>query len=618
MTDTSAAVEPAPITPVEEKPHGNSTASLDSEEADKVRSQALATEKSQLPDGYFMSPRVVGSFLGTSIIVVATYFQFQASAAVVTSVINQELGPSPNVALFNTVWTISQPIALLLFGRLSDRFGRRGFALGSCVLAIIGGIVAATARSIETLIGAQVLMGLASGVPAAYPLLAGELMSNEQKYVGTALVVVPNVIATGFGPYIGLRLVNVASWRWIFYIFIIMMVPGTLLWFFCYHPPSYTQLHGKKSKKMDELKKIDFLGVFLLTAGLALFLLGISWGGPTVPWSSPKILGLLISGAIATVSFISYEVFLTPVQPIIPMRFFRDLRGFTCLEVISATYGIMNIALFVMWPQQVTYIFGSTVSTWQEAAWLSTTASFGLWGGIVFLGPLMHWIKHIRYQILVSSIWMTAFLGAMASITVENKSQAIAFSFLAGLTIGWGEVIAAIIVQYVVSDQDTGVAFSVISASRTIFGSIFTAAFISVYTNKVPGYLTSIIPPAVTEAGFPESGLTDLMTAIASGSQASLLAVKGMTPEILSVTNIAVSNAYSKSYAYVYYFAVALGCLAIIASACLRDFDQYLTGHVSRQLYKKGESNTDPLEGADVQVLRNNSIQDAKGPTVTA
>lgn len=54
---------------------------------------------------------------------------------------------------------------------------------------------------------------------------------------------------------------------------------------------------------------------------------------------------------------------------------------------------------------------------------------------------------------------MTAFLGAMASITVERKSMAVAFSFLAGWTIGWGEVIAAIIVQYGVADEDLGVAF---------------------------------------------------------------------------------------------------------------------------------------------------------------
>ncbi|CAN9083228.1 unnamed protein product [Alternaria alternata] len=573
----------------------NALTSLDSEEADKLRSKALSTDVTKLKNGYFSSPRIVGSFLGTGIVVVATYFQFQALAAAVSSV-NADIGPSANIALVNTVWTVSQPISLLLFGRLSDRFGRRNFALGSCVLAIVGGIVAATAQSIEMLIGAEVIMGIASGVPAAYPLLAGELVSNKHKYVGTALVVVPNVIATGFGAYIGLRLVQVASWRWIFYIYIMMMVPGAILWFFFYHPPSYTQLHGKRSSKLAELKKVDWMGVGLLVAGLALFLLGISWGGPAQPWSSPRILGLLLSGAAAIVAFVLYEVFLPPAQPIVPMYFFRDMRGFTCLEVISATYGIINIALFVMWPQQVVYIFGSTVSSWEETAWLSTTAAFGLWGGIVILGPLMSWIGHIRYQILISSIWMTAFLGAMASITVEDKARAIAFSFLAGWTIGWGEVIAAIVVQYVVSDQDLGVAFSVISASRTIFGSIFTAAFIAVYTNKVPGYLTSIVPQRVLEDGLPASSLSALMTAAATANQTALLEIDGMTPELLHTTNIAVSDAYSKSYAYVYYFAVAIGGLAIIASLCMRDFDEYLTGHVSRQLYHKKDTSTDPLE----------------------
>jgi MFS family permease len=227
MTDT---VTPTPsATLPHEKPlqeRISSVASLDPEEADRIRSKALATNTSKLANGYFLSPRIVGSFAGTGIVVLATYFQFQALAAA-TSAVNADIGPSANVALVGTVWTVSQPISLLLFGRLSDRFGRRNFALGSCMLAIIGGIVAATAQSIETLIGAEVIMGIASGVPAAYPLLAGELVSNRHKYVGTALVVIPNVIATGFGAYIGLRLLQVANWRWIFYIYTMMM--GKLL-----------------------------------------------------------------------------------------------------------------------------------------------------------------------------------------------------------------------------------------------------------------------------------------------------------------------------------------------------------------------------------------------------
>lgn len=49
--------------------------------------------------------------------------------------------------------------------------------------------------------------------------------------------------------------------------------------------------------------------------------------------------------------------------------------------------------------------------------------------------------------------------GGMSSITVQEKSAAVAFSFLAGWTIGWGEVIAAIVVQHIVADHDLDVAF---------------------------------------------------------------------------------------------------------------------------------------------------------------
>lgn len=313
--------------------------SLGYEDGDVKRSKALAAHREQLPAGYYRSSRLVGTFFGIGMSLVATYFAFQAGAAAVAS-INQDIGPSDNSSLFSIVWTISQPISILLFGRLSDRFGRRNFVIGANILGIIGGIVACTAKTMNTLVGAQVLLGLASGPPASYPLMTGELMSNKSKFLGTICVVIPNVIATGFGPYIGQRLVFVANWRWIVYIYLMMIgvvspsffyiylyiyiyifvvfvgpmlnispVPGTIAYWFFYYPPSFVQLHGAKTRKRDEAMKIDFIGIFLLVAGLALFLLGVSWGGQPSPWSSPKILGLLISGAVCCVSFVLYECF---------------------------------------------------------------------------------------------------------------------------------------------------------------------------------------------------------------------------------------------------------------------------------------------------------------------
>ena len=51
-----------------------------------------------------------------------------------------------------------------------------------------------------------------------------------------------------------------------------------LLQILFYHPPSFQQLHGGKRTVMQEVKRIDFVGIFLMVAGLSMFLLGISWG----------------------------------------------------------------------------------------------------------------------------------------------------------------------------------------------------------------------------------------------------------------------------------------------------------------------------------------------------
>lgn len=134
-----------------------------------------------------------------------------------------------------------------------------------------------------------------------------------------------------------------------------------------------------------------------------------------------------------------------------------------------------------------------------------------------------------------------------------------------------------------------------VSSARTIFGSILTGAFIAILTNKLPGQMQSKVVPSVIKAGLPESSVPKLMAAVSSAKAEALKAVPGMNPDILTVTMDSVSDSYSASYAYVYYFCVALGGLSIIAAVCCREFDHYLTDHVSRRIHEKTEINHDPL-----------------------
>jgi MFS family permease len=208
--------------PVSESPELTQHVSQQEDTQDELRSQALTAETTTLPEGYYLSWRFIGTFAGISLSLTSTNWAFEASAACLV-LINQDIGPSDNYYLYSIVWVIAQPISQLIFGRNSDIFGRRNFALGANILGIIGGIIACTAQSVNQLIAANVILDLSSGIPASFHLLAGELLSNKLKFIGTLIVILPNVLATGFGPYLGQRLGILASWRWIFYIYIIMM-----------------------------------------------------------------------------------------------------------------------------------------------------------------------------------------------------------------------------------------------------------------------------------------------------------------------------------------------------------------------------------------------------------
>ena len=68
-----------------------------------------------------------------------------------------------------------------------------------------------------------------------------------------------------------------------------------------------------------------------------------------------------------------------------------------------------------------------------------------------------------------------------------------------------------------------------------------------------------------------------------------MAAVPGMTAEVGAAVSAALSSAYAKSYSYVYYAAIAVGAVGLIAAICLKDYDALLTSHVPRTIGKDTE-----------------------------
>lgn len=75
------------------------------------------------------------------------------------------------------------------------------------------------------------------------------------------------------------------GWRWIFRALLIM--DGILLggFLFFYHPPPRTVSHGTL---LDKIKTLDWIGYFLLVAGLVPLLMGFAWSSDSkIGWHDP-------------------------------------------------------------------------------------------------------------------------------------------------------------------------------------------------------------------------------------------------------------------------------------------------------------------------------------------
>lgn len=76
-----------------------------------------------------------------------------------------------------------------------------------------------------------------------------------------------------------------------------------------YHPPTYTQLHVQGKTKRQQMAELDYGGIFLFTAGMVLFLIGLSWGGTVYPWKSAQVLCTLLIGIATLIALGFYGLF---------------------------------------------------------------------------------------------------------------------------------------------------------------------------------------------------------------------------------------------------------------------------------------------------------------------
>ena len=232
---------------------------------------------------------------------------------------------------------------LLIGGSLGDIFGeRRVFALGVVGFGVTS-LACALAPTIETLVLARALHGVAGAAltPAALAVIVANFPPDERgKAVGAWTAW--GGIGTVLGPLIGGQLVDGASWRWIFAINVPIVIV-TLILILRVVP---------EGRERDPDARVDVVGAALCAFGLA----GMTFGlieQPLHGWVDPMVALPIAVGALLFAGFIAWEA--RTSHPMLPLGLFRRHNfAFGNIETF-AMYGGLGLLFFflVLFLQQV-------------------------------------------------------------------------------------------------------------------------------------------------------------------------------------------------------------------------------------------------------------------------
>jgi hypothetical protein len=192
------------------------------------------------------------------------------------------------------------------------------------------------------------------------------------------------------------------------------------------------------------------LGLIFFLGGCTCIILALVWGGSAYPWSSARIIVLLVLGILLIIIFILNEYllestshipsFLHPVlrnaTPMIPLEIFRDWDVCIC-QWNNLASGMVMFGQFYYIAIYFTIVFSySPQQAGQQLLYFLPGLGVGAWSAIFFVLKVFHGTKLV---LIAGSVIMAIATGLFA-MAVQQKVKGELFGFMAMLGVGVGLV----------------------------------------------------------------------------------------------------------------------------------------------------------------------------------
>ncbi len=424
--------------------------------------------------------------------VFVVYFVSTISAQTLGNVGPRIAGDLNGMALYG--WSLALPglasaIVTLIFGKLSDMYGRRIVLIASLVFFILGSFLAAVASTFPIMIAARTVMALGVGALASLCFsVIGDLFPPAERAKWSGLLNIPAGIAALVGPTLGGFITETAGWRLLFWISVPLGIIGLVM-----------VIMGvpKSEKRMKQ--KIDFAGMAILIAASASLIFAFSWAGTTYPWGSVQIIGLIAFSIIMWVVGFWYEGKVD--EPIIEPAVLTN-RTFLTAAVAGTLSLFGMMAIMAYYPIFLQGVQGATLT---QSGQIITP--FGVIMGFMGVpaGILIGRTKKYKWMFVVGyAILVVAMFGMWLFKETTPFWAGVAVTALAGLGLGSIPTANTLVAQFAVPRKYLGVAvgaiFFFVMMGMAVAPAVLSAGMSATYAKELAVQLPDGLDEYVSDA----------------------------------------------------------------------------------------------------------------------
>ncbi len=264
-------------------------------------------------------------------------------------------------------YLLALALMLPVNGWLVDRIGARRLYLSCFSAFTMASLLCGAARTIDELVLARILQGIAGGLmaPMAQLMIARVAGRNMARVLGFAAV--PILIAPILGPVIAGAILKYAAWPWLFYVNLPVGIVGVTLAFFLL----------PRDEVSSTRRAFDILGFLMISPGLACLL----YGFPRE--SHPDGVAALLVGVLLMAGFVAHARRLK-LRALIDLQLFR-IRIFS---TAAATQFLANAAFYATQFIIPLYLITGCALSPSQAGWLVAAMGAGMMCSFPFVGNL--------------------------------------------------------------------------------------------------------------------------------------------------------------------------------------------------------------------------------------